>query len=140
MMKIYILAAVISTLTTLAVESKEFPNSAFTNSHFCSRKDPDFKEYRYKQNIPVCERNVSYNTRKRVYEKYKISADIRRTYTIDHLVPLSLGGSNNEKNLWPQPRAQSTAPLETEIYYKVKRGEITIQEAWNIISKEKYSE
>jgi len=47
-------------------------------------------------------RDVSQSTKHRVfisYFGYKPSAP----YVIDHLIPLSLGGSNETKNLWPQP-------------------------------------
>lgn len=138
MIKLYIIAVIASALATLAVDSKEFPDSRFTNAHFCSNKDSDFKEYRYRQNIPICERNVNQSTKSRVYNKYKISVGDRSSYTIDHLIPLSLGGSNNEKNLWPQPKSQSTVELETRTYNQVRNGDISIQEAINIITKEKY--
>lgn len=128
---------VASAITTIA-SGKEFPNSTYTYAHFCSERDSDFKELRYKQKVPICNRNVSSDEKQRIYNLYEIPAANRKSYTIDHLVPLSLGGSNDLKNLWPQPRSQSSAPLETKVYNKVKNGEITIQEAINIILGEKY--
>lgn len=135
--KALIITAVTSALATMA-SGKEFPNSTYTYAHFCSEKDSDFKEFRYKQNIPICRRNVSSEEKTRIYNLYEISAANRKSYTIDHLIPLSLGGSNDIKNLWPQPRSQSSAPIETKVYYRVKSGEINIQEAINVILEEKY--
>jgi len=116
----------------------KIPDPRFTSPHFCTVEDRDFKEFRYKQDIPVCERNVSYNTKTTVYSWYNVSSSDRDKYTVDHLIPLSLGGSNNIRNLWPQLRSQSTAPLEGRVYNKVRKGEITAQEAWNIILEVKY--
>jgi hypothetical protein len=41
--------------------------------------------------------------RRRVYESYGIARHAPREYEIDHLVPLDIGGSNAQRNLWPQP-------------------------------------
>jgi hypothetical protein len=39
-----------------------------------------------------------------VYRNYGISSyESSGLYVIDHLIPLALGGSNNIRNLWPQP-------------------------------------
>jgi len=115
------------------------PNPRFTNPHFCTLGDRDFKEYRYSQRVPVCNRNVTYSLRKKIYRLYGVPKEFRKDYTIDHLVPLSLGGSNDIKNLWPQPKRQLTAPLETKLYFKVKKGSISVQEAWNTILTVKYN-
>lgn len=40
---------------------------------------------------------------KKVYEEYMIKTYTPKEYEIDHFIPLALGGSNNIKNLWPQP-------------------------------------
>jgi hypothetical protein len=51
-------------------------------------------------------RNVS------IAEKQAVDAEYRHTYIkgaqeYDHLIPLELGGSNDIKNLWPQPIEQA---------------------------------
>jgi hypothetical protein len=43
--------------------------------------------------------NVSTRTKHRVYVEYQIPKSAQRTYVIDHLVPLEVGGSNDIKNL-----------------------------------------
>lgn len=51
------------------------------------------------------ERQVSKTEKRRVFKLYGISDP--RGYVIDHLIPLELGGSNEEANLWPQPAEQA---------------------------------
>lgn len=139
MKKMLLMSSVIIGMFAIAkVYSKSYPNSQFTYAHFCHTNDKDFRELRYAQKIPVCNRNVSYTTRVKIYEKYQIPEVDRINYTIDHLIPLSLGGSNAEQNLWPQPKSQTTAPLESELFFKVRNNEITVQEAINALMKEKY--
>lgn len=48
-------------------------------------------------------RNVSQATKDKVYKMYGISTHITGEWEIDHLIPLSLGGSNDIANLWPEP-------------------------------------
>jgi hypothetical protein len=53
-------------------------------------------------------RNVPYSERDAVYNEYGIPRGTRKgRYRIDHLVPLELGGANDERNLWPQTFADS---------------------------------
>lgn len=54
------------------------------------------------------------------------------TYEEDHFIPLELGGAPRDpKNLWPEPRSQSTRsdPLETALKRKVCRGLVTLSAA-----------
>src|SRR4029450_8073014 len=48
-------------------------------------------------------RKVSAKTKAKVYAAYKVPKKDRSKYTIDHLIPVSLGGNNSTKNLWPEP-------------------------------------
>ncbi len=113
------------------------PNPNVTSPHNCTKKDKDYKETRY-VNVDICKRNVSSNRKGSVYYSYKIPKGERSQYTIDHLVPLSLGGSNNLRNLWPQHKSISSAKYENEIYNKLLKGEISYQEALNKILDFKY--
>lgn len=48
-------------------------------------------------------RNVSTNLKKKVFAQYGIEYPVPfGSYEVDHLVPLSLGGSNDVANLWPK--------------------------------------
>jgi hypothetical protein len=48
--------------------------------------------------------NVSSKTKAKVFSEYHISKPDRSRYVIDHLIAVKVGGSNDVKNLWPQPR------------------------------------
>ena len=52
-------------------------------------------------------RDVDPSTRARVFEAYGVADADRSSYELDHLIPLELGGSNEETNLWPQPLSAS---------------------------------
>lgn len=108
------------------------PNPSETFPTYCQRSEKDFRMIRY-GNVAICNRNVASATKKGIYERYGVPASERKNYTIDHLVPLSMGGSNYKTNLWPQHKDITTAPLEADIYHKLVRGEITHAEALEII-------
>jgi len=50
--------------------------------------------------------HVTATTTKKVFARYHLR-DIRGAYEVDHLIPLELGGSNDIRNLWPEPYAGS---------------------------------
>jgi hypothetical protein len=116
------------------------PNVSWSPGHKCTTENPDFREYRYAEKIPYCGRNVSSKTKLAIYNKYNIPLEDRKNYTIDHVIPLSLGGSNSVSNLWSEHKAvKATRPnLENELYIKMKNNEITQLEAINIILKAKF--
>ena len=48
--------------------------------------------------------NISVRVKGQVFDRYGIGGDLIG-YSVDHLIPSGLGGSNSLKNLWPQPLA-----------------------------------
>lgn len=136
-----IVALLLMIITPLVINAyPQRPYSLFSNPVFCTILDRDFDGTRYKENIPHCRRNVSYSTKAKIYSNYGIPKSERGKYTIDHLVPLSLGGSNDIRNLWPQSKKIYTGNIEGKLYYKVKDGKLSVYEALNIILKIKYSD
>lgn len=86
-------------------------------------------------------RNVSYRVRDAVYTAYGLPrgrrtpgggyVGPRRGYVIDHLVPLELGGANDPRNLWPQPRAEARAKdrVEDTLHEAVCSGQMGLVDA-----------
>jgi len=117
------------------------PSEAKTPGDICTITDPDFTEYRYDEGIPYCRRNVSFHRRQQIYDMYGVEEERRHHYTIDHLIPLSIGGSNANENLWPEHvRVKAVRDrLEFELYLSVQRGEMTQAEAVEIVLEEKFN-
>lgn len=104
-----------------------------TGGSLCTPDHADFKEYRYKEQIPYCKRNVSYELKTYAYKMYDIDLKYRKNYTIDHFYPLSLGGDNSFSNLWPQHKSIHSGDCEGKLYRKVKSGNMTAQRARDIL-------
>ncbi|MHB8375839.1 MAG: HNH endonuclease signature motif containing protein [Dehalococcoidia bacterium] len=76
-----------------------------------------------------------------VYAAYGISAHAYGAYEVDHLVPLELGGSNDVKNLWPQPAVpvpgfHEKDDLETRLHDLVCRGALGLRTAQQAIASD----
>ncbi len=60
---------------------------------------------------------------------------------LDHLVPLSLGGASDERNLWPEPRGGATGAeakdvVEVRLHEQVCRGEVDLRVAQQAIARD----
>lgn len=115
------------------------PHPIETPGHLCQTADLDFIEYRYAEAIPYCKRKVSTSKKRRIYEFYGIPEECRHRYTIDHMIPLAIGGSNHEQNLWPEHvLVKATRPaLETQLYWALRKGTLTQDEALDIVIRAK---
>jgi len=76
---------------------------------------------------------VTVRLKRQVFEAYAISATAMG-YNVDHLIPVDLGGSNSEKNLWPQPLSgewnyQMKNRLEKRLRKLVCSGELELEKA-----------
>jgi hypothetical protein len=58
--------------------------------------------------------NIPTDVKRAVYGAYGLSLD-EKNYTLDHLIPLCLGGSNSAKNLWPHSRKGSFWTVEKKL-------------------------
>lgn len=84
-------------------------------------------------------RNVSKEIRRKVFANYHRSMLDMGKYEVDHLISLSLGGSNDIKNLWPQSydtewNARIKDKLETRLHRELCNGTITIKEAQDAVA------
>lgn len=87
---------------------------------------------RYPENIDYCARDVSSALKNAIIAKYdrhfgyRIQTMPRGEFKIDHFIPLSIGGANDEKNLWPQHKSVYviTDPIELELSVLISAGKI----------------
>lgn len=165
----YVLAAVMLTACSaedrssfsfsqnLGFESiQSIDNSNPPSMPFPLRPDPDLspgqlcddpEEIRYPEGIAYCGRHVSTADKNRVIRTYDnelgftIQDMDRDDFKIDHLIPLCLGGSNNDENLWPQHESlyEFTDILEFELCNRIARATITQAEAIDYIVRAKES-
>jgi hypothetical protein len=128
------------TLSTQALSFPKIPDIKIAPGHLCSVKDSDFERFRYKEQIPYCTRNVSIARKDKICSYYGVSVEERRkNYTVDHIIPLSLGGSNSDKNLWCQHRAIYTGHLEYWLYKKIESGKINQKDSISYILDHKFN-
>ncbi|MEP7086988.1 MAG: HNH endonuclease [Gemmatimonadota bacterium] len=85
-------------------------------------------------------RNVPSAVKRQAYASYGVRSHEPGEYEIDHLISLSLGGSNSIRNLWPesfrtQPwNAYVKDELEDELHRRVCAGTIELAKAQSVIS------
>lgn len=115
------------------------PVQAETPGDFCDTRNHDFAGYRFKEKVAICRRDVSYELKQIVYAKYGIPKACRHEYTVDHFYPLSMGGSNSEKNLWPEhvKVKLSRFNLEQDTFDQMSDGKLTQAQAFQIIQNDK---
>lgn len=113
------------------------PNLQIAPGHLCQKRDKDFDRLRYKEKIPYCRRNVSKKRKDAICAKYGVFD--RANYTVDHIIPLSMGGSNHNKNLWCQHRKIYTGELEFWLYRNLELGRMRQAETLLSILSHKYN-
>ena len=118
--------------------SANFPLTPKTTGHKCETSDRDFDRFRYPERIAYCFRNVEYDLKTRKYIEYGVDLRNRKQYTIDHIIPLSIGGSNHPDNLWPQHKNIYTAYYEREIFELLRDAKITQVQAIRMIIIKKF--
>ncbi|MBI5210273.1 MAG: hypothetical protein HY927_09915 [Elusimicrobia bacterium] len=109
------------------------PDWGITPGRLCATDDPDFAEYRYAERVPYCKRNVSVARKKRVAQQYGVPWENASQYEFDHLIPVCVGGSSLDDNIWPQPRGDAEAEgkdkVEAQVCAKLRAGTMTQAQA-----------
>lgn len=88
-------------------------------------------------------RDVSDATKELVYDSYGLFNHAPGAYEIDHLISLELGGSNDVRNLWPEPYndphgAYQKDVLENKLHDLVCAGALDIGVAQQAIATDWY--
>lgn len=120
----------------ISVVISNYPLIPTVPGSYCTPSDPDFSHYRYPERIAYCFRNVATWRKDDICERDGVYN--RSNFTVDHLIPLSHGGSNHDDNLWCQHKSINVTSLENRMYRKLARGEITREEAVKIILNAKF--
>ena len=105
------------------------PNPRLTPGHAVDITAADLCKRGYKSS----ERNIPVELKSQVFDRYRIDR-YEFGYNVDHLIPVSLGGSNSIDNLWPQPLLsewcwQSKNRLERKLRKMVCRGQLDLKTA-----------
>jgi len=84
--------------------------------------------------------DVTEEMRDKVYDEYG-RADDSGCCEVDHLIPVELGGSNDIKNLWPQPDDPRPGglekdQLEKELHHLVCSGKMSLGKAQKCIASD----
>lgn len=80
-------------------------------------------------------RNVSDATKRAVYAEYHVTyPQPQGMYEVDHIIPLTIGGSNDIKNLWlqpakPVPGFHQKDALEDRMHARVCSGKESLRQA-----------
>ena len=98
---------------------------------------------RYAQQIIYCERSVSSGEKNAIiadYDQelgYKIRTMNRMDFKIDHFIPLSIGGSNDVENLWPQHKSvyAYSDKLELLLFQAMEADKIKQMDAIRVIKE-----
>lgn len=89
-------------------------------------------------------RNVPESVKRRVYEAYGREKEKGVCCEVDHLISLELGGSNDIKNLWPEPYeprpgAYEKDKVENYLHRQVCDGAMSLQDAQKQIATDWFS-
>ena len=120
------------------------PSLAFANAQIPIKPDPFITPGQVDRNATtemVCTRgyassvrNVSSSTKQKAFDLYDLNR-VPGLYEVDHLVSLSLGGTNSIRNLWPQHfytqpwNAKVKDSLEFFLWRQVCDGKMSLAEA-----------
>ncbi len=139
-----LLVAFVLLLSSFALAGANFPvgpNPTLTPGSLCTSPTSQ----RYPEHINYCERDVASDLKNQIIQTYDqqlgfhIGSMDRGDFKIDHFIPLSIGGSNESTNLWPQHKSiyGVTDQLEQLLSNKISAGRIKQADAVRVIREAK---
>jgi hypothetical protein len=113
------------------IASTSMPDPEETPGYLCTTGDKDFDKLYYNEQIARCTRHVTKSMKKKVAEFYGIPESKWEKYEFDHLIPLCAGGSNDTRNLFPQPwkEADKKDVIENKVCRGMRNGDMTQEQA-----------
>jgi hypothetical protein len=117
----------LTTMTAWAVQ----PDPRITPGAICTTSDPDFDGMAYPESIPHCKRNFNNSKKAAVARAYGVPQSRWGSYEFDHLIPLCAGGSNDVRNVWPEPLAHAHLKdaVEDHVCAGMRAGAMTQRQA-----------
>lgn len=118
-----------------------YPNKTITPGDIMSSNITQICAENYSEDA----RDVDQSLKDQIYRTYKLSPiQPEGDFQIDHLVPLGLGGSNDARNLWPQPLKPRPGYKEKDVlerYYheQVCNGKMDLREAQAVMANNWFS-
>ena len=112
------------------------PDWSLTPGDLCTSTNDDFDKFDYPENVARCKRHVTKSMKKKIAQDYGgIPEEEWQNYEFDHLLPLCIGGSNDLKNLWPEPLedAEEKDKIENEVCRGMRSGTMKQSEAVSYI-------
>ena len=94
------------------------------------------------KDYPARTRYVTNTTKNKIYETHNVKKELCiKGCKIDHLIPLSIGGSNDKQNLWPHEYGAdwnvfAKTRLEVRLRKEVCTGKMPIVEAQQCIQSD----
>lgn len=130
---LFVILTAISFSSFGASDFPKVPELTITPGLLCNKPI----KLRYPEQVAYCGRDVSWQTKDYVINKYdesfgfRIKKLKREDFKIDHLIPLCVGGANEVSNLWPQHKSiyAQTDPLEPVLCAKMYEGKLKQSDA-----------
>jgi hypothetical protein len=122
----------------IKITSKNSPNKILTPGVILTMDSVFICNQGYLEKI----RNVPESLIEQVFKDYKIKYPPKNnTYVIDHWIALEVGGSNDKKNLWPQPYedGQKKNKVEKYLYSRICNRTMNMSEAQSRIKNWTYT-
>jgi len=112
------------------INSTIYPNPELTPGNFLTM-DTDF--LCIPRTVEELAKDTTVETKKQIFENYQLSYPPKKKYQMDRYIPISLGGSNDIRNIWPQsidyPGYQEKDKAEEYLYNLMCNNTINITTA-----------